>query len=64
MSKLFQLQKRYSDRLHLKLTGGHSKYFVNLPMSAVTTSSVPPFPISKLPIPTSKAMKQARFTAI
>ena len=28
MSKLFQLQKRYSDRLHLKLTGGHSKYFV------------------------------------
>lgn len=28
MSKLFQLQKRYSDRLYLKLTGGHSKYFV------------------------------------
>jgi phosphatidylserine/phosphatidylglycerophosphate/cardiolipin synthase-like enzyme len=28
MSKLFQLQKRYSDHLHLKLTGGHSKYFV------------------------------------
>jgi len=28
MSKLFQLQKRYSDRLRLKLTGGHSKYFV------------------------------------
>ncbi|NMF57062.1 phospholipase D-like domain-containing protein [Pseudanabaena yagii] len=28
MSKLFQLQKCYSDRLHLKLTGGHSKYFV------------------------------------
>ena len=27
MSKLFQLQKRYRDRLHLKLTGGHSKYF-------------------------------------
>ena len=28
MPKLFQLQKRYSDRLHLKLTGGHSKFFV------------------------------------
>jgi len=28
MSKLFQLQKRYSDRFHLKLTGGHSKFFV------------------------------------
>ena len=28
MSKLFQLQKHYSDRLHIKLTGGHSKFFV------------------------------------
>jgi hypothetical protein len=28
MNKLFQLQKRYPDRLQLKLTGGHSKYFV------------------------------------
>ncbi len=28
MPKLFQLQKRYSDRFHLKLTGGHSKFFV------------------------------------
>jgi hypothetical protein len=28
MYKLFEFQKRYPDRLHLKLTGGHSKYFV------------------------------------
>jgi phosphatidylserine/phosphatidylglycerophosphate/cardiolipin synthase-like enzyme len=28
MYKLFELQKRYPDFLHLKLTGGHSKYFV------------------------------------
>jgi len=28
MPKLFQLQKCYSDRLHLKLIGGHSKFFV------------------------------------
>jgi phosphatidylserine/phosphatidylglycerophosphate/cardiolipin synthase-like enzyme len=28
MYKLFDLQKRYPARLHLKLTGGHSKYFV------------------------------------
>ncbi|BBC22835.1 hypothetical protein [Pseudanabaena sp. ABRG5-3] len=73
LEQLGLLQTQPETEIVFEKTGGRFHHadiantlsvIANSPMSAVTTSSVPPFPISKSPIPTSKAMKQAQFTAI